>query len=603
VRTHAVVAALVLLVASPEPLFARRPNVVLIMTDDQGWGDVRSHDNAAIDTPALDRLAAEGARFERFYVSPVCAPTRASLLTGRYSLRTGTHGVTRGRENMRAEETTIAEALGAAGYATGCFGKWHNGRHYPYHPNGQGFDEFLGFCAGHWNNYFDTTLERNGVESRVKGFITDVLADAAIEFIDEHRAAPFFCYVPFNAPHSPWQVPDRYHDKYAKRGLDAKAACAYAMCENIDDNIGRILAKLDALELTRDTIVLFLTDNGPNSNRFNGGMKGRKGSVHEGGVRVPLFVRWPGRIAPGTRVEPIAMHIDLLPTLLELCGVPELDDKARPLDGRSLVPLLRLDGKPLGAWPERTLFTHRSRGNGPSPSIGAARTDRWRAVRYGEKRGWELYDMIADPGQKRNVAKAHPDVVAGLAKAFDANFADVTRDGHEPLVVPIGHPERGHVTLPGHEARFEAAGGKAGGPGIGYVGRNGWANDWITNWTSTAAHAWWKLEVVRGGTYDIELSYACSEENVGAKIRVEVEGASGTRGVDATVSISHDPEPIPSPDRIPRGEVYEKEWAPLRVGRLRLEKGPATLRLRALAIPGTRAPDVKAVRLTAVASR
>ncbi len=307
------------------------PNVVLIMTDDQGWGDIRSHDNDKINTPVMDSIAADGARFERFFVSPVCAPTRASLLTGRYHLRTGVHGVTRGRENMRSEEVTIAEALKGAGYATGCFGKWHNGRHYPYHPNGQGFDEFVGFCAGHWNNYFDTTLERNGRNYKSRGYISDVLTDEAIGFIEKNRSGPFFCYVPYNAPHSPFQVPDKYFDKYKARGLDDKLACIYGMCENLDDNIGRILKRLDDLKLADDTIVLFLTDNGPNSDRFNGNMKGRKGSINEGGVRVPLFVRWPGRIKPGTNITQIAAHIDLFATIVELCGAAM--PKTLPHDG------------------------------------------------------------------------------------------------------------------------------------------------------------------------------------------------------------------------------------------------------------------------------
>ncbi|MQY63441.1 MAG: sulfatase-like hydrolase/transferase, partial [Calditrichaeota bacterium] len=293
-----------------------RPNILLIMTDDQGWGDITSHGNDVIKTPVMDRIAAEGARFERFYVSPVCAPTRAALLTGRYCLRTGTHGVTRGQENMRSDEVTNAEVFKQAGYATGCFGKWHNGAHYPHHPNGQGFDEFFGFCAGHWNNYFDTTLDRNGQPVETKGYISDVLTNASMAFIEQNRKRPFFCYLPYNAPHTPWQVPDRYFDKYKAKGLDDETACSYAMTECLDDNIGRLLGQLDELNLAGDTIVLFLTDNGPNTDRYNGGMKGRKGSVNEGGVRVPLFIRWPGHIRPGTYVKPIAAHIDLLPTLV-----------------------------------------------------------------------------------------------------------------------------------------------------------------------------------------------------------------------------------------------------------------------------------------------
>ncbi|MHC4721677.1 MAG: sulfatase-like hydrolase/transferase, partial [Planctomycetota bacterium] len=212
----------------------RKPNVLLIMTDDQGWGDLHSHGNDKIDTPVLDKFATDGARFDSFFVSATCAPTRASLLTGRYYLRTGTHGVTRGRENMRAEEVTIAEVLKAAGYATSCFGKWHNGSNWPYHPNAQGFDEFVGFCAGNLLNYFDTNLEHNGTSIKTTGYISDVLTDFAITFIENNKDQPFFCYVPYNAPHSPFQVPDKYFDKYKARGLDDILACIYGMCENLD---------------------------------------------------------------------------------------------------------------------------------------------------------------------------------------------------------------------------------------------------------------------------------------------------------------------------------------------------------------------------------
>ena len=566
----------------------KRPNVILVMTDDQGWGDVRSHGNDKVDTPVLDKLAADGARFERFFVSPLCAPTRASLLTGRYYLRTGTHGVTRGYENMRSEEVTIAEALKQAGYATGCFGKWHNGAHYPYNPNGQGFDEFFGFCCGHWNNYFDTTLKHNGQLVKTKGYITDILTDAAIEFIEENKEQPFFCYVPYNAPHSPFQVPDRYFDKYKKRGLDDKLACIYGMCENIDDNIGRILKRLDELKLSNNTIVLFLTDNGPNSERYNGGMKGRKGSVHEGGVRVPLFIRWPGHIKPGSNVTQIAADIDIFATIIELCGVPMRD--TLPQDGVSLVPLLK--GQ-TASWPDRMIFTFRCPGGRISRITGAVRTQRWRAVKTGKR--WELYDMVGDPGQKNNVAKKHPEIVKKLSTAFEVAAADVTKAGFEPLPIHIGHPQRPVVVLPGHEAYLEPPSKK----GISYKGRAGWANDWVTNWTSTEAYPWWEIEVVRPGRFEVTLMYICSKENVGVKVRVEIGGKS----LEGVVSKTHDPAPLPSPDRVRRGEVYEKIWAPLTLGTVELSKQRTTLCVKALEIPGNKAFDLKAVRLRGLRRR
>ncbi|MFB0525791.1 MAG: arylsulfatase [Phycisphaerae bacterium] len=560
----------------------KQPNIILIITDDQGWGDIHSHGNDLINTPVLDKLADEGARFDRFFVSSVCAPTRASLLTGRYYLRTGTHGVTRGYENMRSEEVTIAEALKRAGYVTGCFGKWHNGAHYPYHPNGQGFDEFLGFCAGHWNNYFDTTLEHNGQPVKTKGYISDVLTDAVLGFIERHRKKPFFCYVPYNAPHGPFQVPDKYFDKYKARGLDDLLACIYAMCENLDDNIGRILKRLDELALSDNTIVLFLTDNGPNSDRYNGGMKGRKGSIHEGGVRVPIFIRWPGRIKPGTNITQIAAHIDLFPTILELCSVPM--PKTLPQDGVSLVPLL--EGENTG-WPDRMLFTFRSPRGDTIGARGAVRTQRWRAVK--DRKKWELYDMEADPGQKNDVSKKNPQVGQKLSAAYEATVKDVTKAGFDPLPTHIGYLEWPVVTLPGHEAFLEPPSEK----GISYKGRSGWANDYVTNWTSTEAYPWWPVEVVRPGRFEVALMYTCPQQNLGAKVRVEIGGKS----LEGVISKAHDPEPIPSPDRVPRGEVYEKIWAPLTLGSVELAKGRTRLAVKAVEISGKQAFDLKEVRL------
>ena len=560
----------------------KSPNVVLIMTDDQGWGDVHSHGNDKIDTGAMDKLAADGARFDRFFVSPVCAPTRASLLTGRYHLRTGTHGVTRGYETMRSKEVTIAEALKQAGYATGCFGKWHNGAHYPQHPNGQGFDEFLGFCAGHWNNYFDTTLERNGEPTKTKGYISDVLTTAAVRFIRKNRNKPFFCYLPYNAPHSPFQVPDKYFDKYKARGFDDKTACVYGMCENLDDNIGRVLKRLDRLDLTDNTIVLFLTDNGANTDRYNGDMKGRKGSTHEGGIRVPLFIRWPEHIKPGTNVSQIAAHIDIFATILDLCGVPM--PKTLPQDGISLVPLLRGE---TANWPDRMIFTFRTPGGRTGEIPGSVRAQRWRAVTRNNR--WELYEMNSDPGQTKNVVKEYPDIIKKLSAAYETTARDVTKAGFDPQPIEIGHPGWPIVTLPGHEAFLEPTARK----GISYEGRSGWANDYITNWTSDGAYPWWPVEVVRPGRFEVTLMYICAKENVGVKVRAEIGGA----GIEGVVSKAHDPEPIPSPDRVPRGEVYEKVWAPLKLGTVELSKGRTTLAVRALKIPGRQALDLKAVQL------
>ena len=556
----------------------RPPNVLLVMTDDQGWGDVYSHGNSKIDTPVMDRLATEGARFDRFYVSPVCAPTRASLLTGRYALRTGAADVTRGLEAMRPEEVTMAEVFRDAGYRTGLFGKWHNGAHYPADPLGQGFGTFFGFTAGHWNNYFDTRLEYDGREVETEGYITDVLTDSALAFIERHRDVPFFAYVPYNAPHGPFQVPDRYFAKYAQRGLDDKTAAVYAMVENVDDNLGRLLGTLDELGLAENTIVLFLTDNGPNGDRFNGGMRGRKGSVHEGGVRVPLFVRWPGHVPEGRLVRRIAAHIDLLPTLAELAGVEA--PETLPLDGRSLARLLQGEG----GGPERMLFTHwtSARDGELERYPGAVRTERYRLVRAGE--GWQLYDMLLDPYETTDVAAAHPDVVDSLSAAYEAWFDDVTDVAIARAPIPVGYDAAPVAELPAPEAYLSGD--------VRWRGGQGWANDWAVGWTDSSDGAAWELEVVQPGRYGVTALYAAPEAAVGARVRVEAGGVHA----EATIRKAHDPEPLPSPDRVPRIEVYEKVWAPLELGTLRLEEGATRLTVRTAA-PLQEPLELKAVRL------
>lgn len=552
---------------------SRQPNILLIMTDDQGWGDVSSHGNLLLKTPNMDRIAAEGARFDRFYVSPVCAPTRSSLLTGRYHMRTGVHGVTRGRENMRAEEVTLAEILKSNGYATGCFGKWHNGAHYPYHPNGQGFEEFFGFCSGHWNNYFDTTLDHNGKAEKTKGYINDVITDEALSFIDSKKDQPFFCYVPYNTPHSPFQVPDEAYKKHKAKGLSNKLACVYAMCENLDMNIGRMLDKLDELKLSKDTIVLFFTDNGPNGSRFNGGMKGTKGWIHEGGVRVPGFVRWPKKIEAGLTIKPISAHIDMLPTLLTLCGLPipaDLD-----LDGFDVSALL-LGGEK--TWNDRQIVSYWG-------GRGSIRTQQYRLAVYPNR--LELYDMIEDPSELNNIKDKKPDITAKLKKAYDQWYADVTSRGFDPVPIPVGYKEWPNVTMPGHEAFLEQVRDK----GISYYDTHGWANDWVANWTNKKAYPWWEIDVVEEGEFEIALEYVCPKKDVGAKFEIRAAGET----IQGQVTKAYDPPLVHSPDKVKRKEVYEKTWKTLPVGKMKLTKGRTKLSIHALSKPGKTVMDVKSV--------
>jgi arylsulfatase A len=544
----------------------RKPNVLVVLTDDQGWGDIHSHGNEKLDTPRMDALAASGARFDRFYVQPVCAPTRAEFLSGRFYPRTVVSGVSGVAETMDADEVTIAEVLKAGGYATACFGKWHNGAHYPYHPNGQGFDLYQGICMGHWNNYFGIEMERNGTPIQTEGYVNDVLTDAALEFIEAHGDQPWFCYVPYNTPHTPCQVPDRYFGKYKARGFDDYNAAIYGMVQSLDDCLGRLLDHLDDMGLGDDTIVIFFTDNGPNGNRYNGGMRGRKGSVHEGGVRVPCFVRWRGRIEPGTVVQPIAGAVDLLPTLVEMTGVPMLETK--PLDGTSLLPLLQ--GK-AEDWPDRTLFTClRNR--------RAIRTARYRLTIEGKRVG--LFDIVDDPGEKNNLAKTKPELTKKLKAACNQMWAEVKKGQTGAPPIPIGYPQMPTVTMTTPEGQWR---------GLEFGGRFA-NNNWLTGWSSTKAQVTWDIDVVHAGRYEVALQYICAEDNLGSTIRVEAAGKS----LEAKLTEPMKPNVVPSPDRHPRKEVPERRWAIFPLGTLELPEGRTTLTIRATDIPGQEAMDLKA---------
>ncbi len=570
---RAILEVVALLVVASAALAAERPNVLLIVSDDQGYGDLSLHRNPQLQTPNLDKLARQSAQFSHFYVSPVCAPTRASLLTGRYSLRTGTWGVQGGRESMRADEFTLAEVLRAAGWRTGLFGKWHNGEHWPQSPQGQGFDDFFGFTRGHWNNYFDTTLLRGETEEKTHGYLQDVLTDEAMKFIETNRDRPFFCDLSYNTPHSPFQVPDAYFDRYKKLGLSDELACIYGMCANMDDNVGRVLAKLDEIGLAESTIVIFMSDNGPNTFRFNDGMKGKKGQVDEGGVRVPCFIRWLGKITP--HVAPhIAAHIDLMPTLLDLLKIAPPPAK---LDGISLAPLLMGGTRDAEPQFERELFVHHVQGDVPKPFPGSVRNAQYRAVNTGK--AWELYDMQADPGQKHDLAETEAELTRDLSKKYDAWWRDVAPEKFVWMPVPIGYEGHDRVEISAADAREM--------PGLKFNGRHP-NNAWLTGWTSLDSHAAWQLDAVRDGTYRVTLQYLAETE--GARVRVSVGKSSGEATLAATPF-----KQIPSPDRSPREEVYEMQWATTPLGEVQLEKGLNTLRIDALEKPGAEVMQLKAV--------
>lgn len=551
------------------------PNVLLILADDMGFGDCGLAGNPVLNTPNLDRLAREGVRFQNFYVSPVCAPTRASLLTGRYAQRTGVRSVTNGFETMAPDETTAAEIFSKNGYRTGLFGKWHLGENHPSLPNAQGFGEFVGFRTGHFDDYFDPTLERNGRPYPTKGYITDVLTDEAMRFMDQGRRTrrPFFCYLPFNAPHTPLEVEERFFRKFLEKGIPEATARVYGMVENLDANVGRLLDFLEKNKLARNTLVIFLSDNGPiwrgTESRFNAGLRDKKFTVFEGGIRTQCFWRWSGRLPEGETVETVAAHVDVLPTLLDFCGLKPKADA----DGRSLRPLLET---PKAPWPERTLFLNYSLKTLHQPAPypgGVARTARFKLVD-----GTDLYDLQTDPGETTNVATQHPDLVRDLDAAYRAWWQEThARRGFAPLPVPVGHAGANPVMMTPHLGRARG--------GVKFFGKRGTVNgkpivgqhpegvdgDWASAWKTPEDQVSWNLDVVRAGTYEIALTL---RGKAASRWRVTVGEATAEAS-----AVGLQPE----------------RWTAVSVGRLRLPAGPQTLTVRAPGADGSGGLELKNV--------
>lgn len=575
---------------------AQKPNVLLILTDDQGYGDLSLHGNPYLKTPNLDQLGKESVRFDRFYVNAVCAPSRASILTGRYAVRTGVFGVTRNCETIKPSEITLGEAFKHGGYRTGYIGKWHNGAQYPSIPTGQGFDDFLGFTAGHINTYFDAVLLRGTTPEKTTGYISDVLTDEAIRFIAEKNETPFFCYLSYNAPHDPYQVPDEYYDRFTAMGLEPKPAATWAMCENIDDNVGRIFQTLEKVGLAENTIVLFLTDNGGigGARIYNAGMKGRKTSTHEGGSRVPLFIRWPQAAWTPHVVEQLTAHIDLFPTLMDLCGI--VPPPGPKVDGVSLRPLIE---NPTADWPQRTLFLH----NGIDEINrypGAVRTPRYRMAcllpgpnagsaainRDSTVNPWELYDMLDDPGQKKDLAPSMPEKIAELSALYDAWIEETFSDGRSRMPLPVGYDQHNPVSLHASQSFFSEP--------IRYESGRGFAHDWLTGWTNTQGKIWFDINVVEAGTYAISVQFGCPAEDAGSTIRVSVPGSA----CEALVPAAPAPEiDLPHRDEHGKGLYREREWTTLHIGTIRLTTGRTPLTLEALDIPGQHVLDFKSIQL------
>jgi arylsulfatase A-like enzyme len=523
---------------------ANRPNVVVIMMDDLGWGDLACHGNPVVATPVLDRLHDESTRLTRYSSGPLCTPARASLMTGRYHQRTRAIDTFCGRSMIDPGEVTIGAMLRAAGYRTGAFGKWHLGDAYPMRACDLGFEETLMHNAGgigqpgdhrenHWREgeaYFDPVLHRDGVPSRHEGYCTDVFTDAAIEFVGDHRDSPFFAYLATNAPHTPLEVPEQWITPYRNGEIGEVHARLYGMVANIDWNVGRLLDAIAARGLADNTIVLYTSDHGPcpsardfaappdKQQRFNAGLRGEKGSLYEGAVKVPCFWRWPDHVTPGRDIDRVTSPIDVLPTLAAATGAALPPDIV--IDGVDLLPMLT--GGDAGDWPTRDIYMQWHRGNTPERYRNyAVITQQHKlhrphpaAAQLPSDVPDELYDLDIDPFEQHDVASAHPDLVQSLRDRYDAWFDDV--GGAEPAAfaaprIVIGAPGIDPVVLSRQDWRVD--------DGLADMGE-------LAGWLGST-RGWWEVRVDEAATFTVEVrldAFSWARPDIFTAVHLAVDG-------------------------------------------------------------------------------
>lgn len=555
---------------------AQPPNVILILADDQGWGDLGHHGNTNLQTPHLDALAANGVSFTQFFVQPVCSPTRAELLTGRFFTDLGVHGTSAGGERMDTDVATLADVLKNAGYRTAAFGKWHNGMQPPYHPNARGFEEYYGFASGHWGNYFSPVLEHNGALVQGQGFLADDLTDHSIRFMEKNRASPFFIYLPLNTPHSPMQVPDAHWNNFKGKDLALKhknpemedldfTRAALAMVENIDGNVGRLMEKMNALGLAEETIVIYLSDNGPNGWRWNGGLRGRKGSTDDGGVKTPFFMQWKDHLKPGLQLPHIASALDVTPTLLSLLG---LEAKAKGYDGRDLSPLIT---GTTTDWEDHIIYNHWD-------GRTSVRTQRYRLDHENQ-----LYDMVLDPGQEHDMGAELPQLRDSLIRAKETWLREHPPLAHDTDDRPftLGHPDFLFTQLPARD-----------GTPHGNIQRsNKYPNNtFFKEWTSERDSISWDVDVLTEGRYQVTLYYTLPQGSEGLELHLH----QNNNRLSKKILEAHDPPQMGmEKDRVPRMESYVKDFKPLVLGTIALAKGRQPLVLKATGIPDKKGPDVR----------
>lgn len=529
---------LAIIALSSSALFATsQPNVILVMTDDQGYGDLGCHGNPILKTPELDQLHSESIRFTDFHVSSFCTPTRAALMTGNYPGRTGAFRTTGGRSSMQTDENTIANLFADNGYATGMVGKWHLGDNAPHRPQDRGFQDVvwhrcggIGQASDYWgNDYFDDVYERVKPGSSVgqfeqfKGYCTDVFFEEGVRFIEENQEKPFFLYLSLNAPHGPYRVPPEWAKPYRKK--DVVNPNFYGMIANIDYNVGILRKRIEELGLAENTILIFMTDNGTAAGAkfkgldslpikgYNAGMSGKKSSVMEGGHRVPFFIYWPdGKLMGGKDLDTLAAHIDVLPTLADLCGI-EVPLGYEP-DGVSLKPLLK---NSKARWTREHLVVQFHGGpNGRSPldqpfADTAVLTERWRLVNTSIK---GLFDIKADPSQQKDVSAKFPGVVAKLKALYQPYWESVSPRLVNPAKIDLGNPNHNPTELCSQDWYMQK-------------GYPPWNFNEIKKLPRVTAP--WLVDVKQAGRYRITLRQwpkAADKPLVAEKAKVEIAGQS-----------------------------------------------------------------------------
>jgi arylsulfatase A-like enzyme len=545
-----------------------RPNVLLIVSDDQGWGDLSSNGNKNLQTTNFDRIGIEGARFTNFYVCPVCSPTRCELMTGRYHGRCGVNGVTQGRERINLDEYLVSQAFKSAGYRTALIGKWHSGIQHPYHPNDRGFDEFFGFTSGHWGDYFNARLDQNGELRVATGYITDALTNHAIRWLDQSNE-PFFLNLTYNAPHSPMQVPDEWWNKFSDMELQSKATdanredanftrAALAMVANLDWNVGRIFEALSRAGKLNNTIVIFMSDNGPNSDRYNDQLRGKKGSVDEGGVRSPLLIRYPKLIEQGKVVEQLCGAIDIGVTLADICDVPFPNnvEESHPIDGISLhAALMQSDFVNI----PRSIF---STWNG-SHSI--------RRDQYLLRSDGALFDVHLDRRQLTDLRKKEPEVASDMQRELNEFIEQLVRkQSSDDRPYTAGMKLNTSDVLPAQEAELKG--------NVKYSSIHPNCS-YLTNWTDRSDEIAWPIEALSDGLYEFQIEYACSEQSLLQRLSLSIDE-------DEVASFTFDKayDPVPygvEHDRVVRSESLMKSFQLKSIGTIKLSAGKHRIALHA----------------------